>query len=240
MLPLNVMPNYTLTVPSTNQTFKYRPFLVREEKALLIAQQSDDSIVMYDTLRDIIKACAKSDINVDALASFDIEYIFLQLRAVSVGETVDLIFKCDDDHGQDNSKARQKVTIDVREAKVEGLENQPSLKIPLFDDVGVCMKYPTIETLKKIEASIEESVDFVFDIVINCIDYIYNTEEVFPAKEQSKSELVTFLNSLSSIQFKKIEEFFDNIPKLRLEVKYSCPVCNKKHNKFLEGISSFF
>jgi hypothetical protein len=238
-LPMNTTPVYTLTVPSTQKQFKYRPFLVKDEKALLIAQQSEDPTVMLDTVKTVIDACAKSEIDVDKLASFDIEYIFLQMRAVSIGETVDLIFQCDVDHGVDNEKARSLVRINLLDVKVETFEGHAK-NILLFEDVGIALKYPTINTLKRLEQSIGEDVDQVFDIVVDCVDYIYNSDEVFSAKDQTREELIEFLNNLTAEQFEKLQQFFYTMPQLRAYIKYTCPVCGKDHNKYMEGLASFF
>lgn len=238
-LPLNATPIYNLTIPSTQKQFKFRPFLVKDEKALLIAQQSEDPITMLDTVKTVIAACAKSEVDVDKLASFDIEYIFLQMRAKSVGENVELVFQCDEDHGVDNEKARSLVQINLLDVKVETFEGHTN-KIELFDDVGVVLKYPTIDTLKRLEKATESGIDQVFDVVIDCIDYIYNTEEVFASKDQSREEMIEFLNNLTSDQFEKLQQFFYTMPQLRAYITYTCPVCNKVHNKYMEGLASFF
>ena len=234
-LPISATPTYNLTVPSTGKQVKYRPFLVKEEKALLIAQQSEDPVVMIDTIKDIITSCVK-DLDVETLATFDIEYIFTQIRAKSVGETVDLIFYCDvctDD------KAKVQISFDLTELKVEKGEGHTS-KIELFDDVGVVMKYPSIETMTELQDIDTTNVEQIFGVIISCIDYIYNNEEVFYAKEYNKKELEEFLENLTSEQFNKVQKFFETMPKIRQKVDYKCPVCGKDHHKVLEGIQSFF
>ena len=238
-LPINPTPIYTAKVPSTNKDFKYRPFFVREEKALMIAQQSEDSGIMLDTIKEVIKACAKTPIDVDKLASFDIEYLFLQLRANSVGELVDLMFACDVDHGDDNEKALSKVSINLMDAKVKFSDNH-SAKIPLFGDVGVLMKYPSVDTLKKIQSADVNDVDAMFDIVVDCIDSIYDSNQMFAAREQKREELLEFLNNMTTQQFTKIQEFFQTMPQLRVDIQYTCPVCKRVHNKYMEGLASFF
>lgn len=238
-LPMNATPTYTIKVPSSKKEFKFRPFLVKDEKALLIAQQSEDPTVMLDTVKEVIRACAKTDIEISRLASFDIEYIFLQMRAKSVGEFVDLIFQCDNDHGEDNDKARATVRIDLTKVDVEFPQDHTN-KIPLFGNVGIVMKYPNIETLKKLETSNEDDIDQIFDIVVDCIDYIYDDEEVFAAKDQSKEEMIEFLNNLTSEQFESVQEFFQTMPSLKTWIDYKCPVCGKDHHKYMEGLQSFF
>jgi rubrerythrin len=235
-LPMNATPVYTLTIPSTGKDIKYRPFLVRDEKALLIAQQSENSVVMLDTLKDVIRSCAKSEVDVDSLASFDVEFIFAQLRAVSVGEIVDLVFRCDT---CEVPEAITKVAVDLRQIKVETPEHHTN-KFKLFGDVGIVMKYPTVDTLKKIEMMDINNTEQVFEVTVDCIDYIYNADEVFPAHEQTKDELFEFLNNLTPDQFEDIQVFFKTLPQVRAYVKYTCPVCQKEHNKYMEGLQSFF
>ena len=146
-LPFNTTPTYNVTIPSTKENVKFRPFLVKEEKALLIAQHSEDQNVMIDTLKNIIKSCMLDKVNPDTLAMFDIEYLFTQIRAKSVGENVDLLFPCD---VCDDEKARVKISFDLTQLNVEIPEGHDK-KIELFDDVGVIMKYPTINVIKQLE-----------------------------------------------------------------------------------------
>jgi hypothetical protein len=235
-LPINSAPTYNLTVPSTGVTIKYRPFLIKEEKALLLAQQSEDSKVMVDTLKDTIKACVKDDLNTDTLATFDLEYIFTQLRAKSVGEIVELLLRCDT---CTDEKAIAKVSIDLTTISVDKSADHTAT-IPLFDNVGIKMNYPTLDVIQKLQNVDNSDIDQVFDIVVTCIDYIYTDSELFHAKEQSKDELIDFLNNLSSEQFLKIQKFFETMPRLKHQVTYACPVCNAPHEKYLEGLNSFF
>lgn len=235
-LPINVTPTYTLTIPSTKKAFKYRPFLVKDEKALLIAQQSEDQTIMLDTLKEVILSCAKDDIDVNKLASFDIEYIFTQLRSVSVGEIVELIFQCDVCPEED---ARATVNLNLNKLRVDIPEGHTN-KIPLFGDVGVMMKYPTIDVMKKLIESNDDDVDQAFAIVAECIDFIYDSDEIFQAKDQKKEELTEFLNNLTAEQYESIQQFFRTIPTLRADVNYKCPKCGKDHDKYMEGLSSFF
>lgn len=235
-LPINTTPIYTLVIPSTKEEIKYRPFLVKEEKALLIAQQSDDEAVMINTLKAILKDCIKSKIDIEKLAMFDVEYIFAQVRAKSVGELVDLIFKCDT---CEDEKAKVKITFDLTKLEVQFPEGHQS-QIELFDGVGLKMKYPDMNLLKKAKDTKADDVNQVFDVVVDCIDYIYTSEDIFHAKEQSRQELIQFIENLTSDQFAKIQAFFETMPKLRQNVDYKCPVCSKEHHKYLEGINSFF
>jgi len=238
-LPMMNTPTYSMVIPSTDATVKYRPFLVKEEKALLIAQQSEDVRVMVDTLKEVIKSCVIDKIDVSKLATFDLEYMFTQIRAKSVGESIDLIFPCDEDHGADNEKARVKISIDLTTLIVEK-DPEHNARIDLFNDVGVVMKYPTVEIMKKLENLETDNLDHIFDVIAGSIDYIYQGEEIFYAKEQSHDELVQFLNNLTSDQFLKVQKFFETMPRIKKEVDYVCPVCGKHHHKVLEGLQSFF
>lgn len=235
-LPILQTPVYTIKIPSTGQEVKIRPFLVKEEKSLLLAQQSENMNVMIDTLKEIVSSCVKDKIDVDSLAVFDLEYIFTQLRSRSVGEYVELMFFCDD---CEDPNAKVKKTIDISAIEVKKLEEHVK-KIELYDDVGIMMKYPNIETLIALEKVKNGDVDAIFEVVADCIDYVYTKDEVFHAKEQTKQEITDFLNSLTQEQFKKIEKFFETMPKLSHEVDYDCPVCKKHHDKVLEGVESFF
>lgn len=236
-LPMNSMPTFNLTVPTTGKQVRFRQFVVKDEKALLIAQQSEDIKVMTDTLRSVIKSCLLDDVDVDSLATFDLEYMFLQIRGKSVGETVELLFSCDNDHGEQNEKARSKVSINLSDIEVSKKPEHTN-KIVLFGDVGIVMKYPTLEVASTVEDL--ENVDSVFNVIAESIDFIYQGDEIFYAKETKKEELMQFLNNLTSEQFLKIQNFFDTMPKLTYNVEYTCPLCGKEHHKTLEGLSNFF
>jgi hypothetical protein len=235
-LPVQSTPIYSLIVPSTKETLKYRPFLIKEQKSLLSAQQSEDISIMLDTLRSVIQSCVQGTVDVGALAIFDLEYMFSQIRAKSVGETVDLLFLCDVCDVED---AKVKITIDLTKLEVEQ-DPDHTKKISLFDDVGVVMKYPSLDNAKKLSTIREDDVEAIFKQTIESIDYIYDSKEIYYAKEQSTEELEAFINNLTDEQFQGIKRFFETMPSLAHRVEYSCPVCRLKHNKKLEGINSFF
>jgi hypothetical protein len=235
-LPINNTPTYTLVLPSTGKEVKYRPFLIKEEKTLLLAQQSEDPKVMIESLKGVIKSCLKDNTDVEAFATFDIEYMFTQIRAKSVGEITELLIKCDT---CEDEKAVAKVEVDLTKIEVKK-DPEHTNKIELFDDVGVLMKYPTIDVIKKLQNLDNANLDEAFGVIIECIDSVYDTNQVYHAKEQSREELLQFLNNLSSDQFQKIQKFFETMPKMSKAVDYKCPVCNKEHHKVLEGLNSFF
>jgi hypothetical protein len=239
-LPMGNTPVYNIEIPSTKQKLKFRPFLVKDQKALMLAQQSEDPIVMIDTLKGIIKGCLVGEVEVENLSTFDLEYIFLQMRAKSVGEQIELLFKCDEDHGEEgNAKAKVKININIDDIKCESLEGH-SNKINLFGDVGIFMKYPSIDIIKKYQNGQTDDSDVAFAIISESIDYIYTNDEVFHSKDSTKEELTEFVNNLTTDQFAKVQTFFDTMPKVRYKIKYDCPVCSKHHESNLEGIESFF
>jgi hypothetical protein len=234
-LPMATTPRYKLTIPSSKKMVTYRPFLVKEEKALMIAQQSEEHDTMLTTLKSVIESCVEG-VDVDDLAVFDIEYIFTQLRAKSVGEQVDLILKCDT---CTDEKASVRYSIDLTKLKVDFPEEHQKT-IPMFGDVGVIMKYPSLDLLKTIEGLESGNVDAVFDIICACIESVYNTDEVFQTKDQKPEEVREFVNNLTQEQFVKLQRFFETMPKLEERVKYSCPLCKKEHEKYIKGLESFF
>jgi hypothetical protein len=236
-LPMNSMPTFHMTIPSTGKHVKFRPFVVKEEKALLIAQQSEDQRVMVDTLKNVLSSCILDNIDIEKLATFDLEYMFLQVRGKSVGETVDLLFNCDNDHGEQNEKARSKVTIHLSEIEITK-DKEHTNKIALFGDVGVVMRYPNIEDAEQVQDVTD--IDEVFKIVARTIDFIYSGEEIFHSNETSEEEMLQFLNNLTTEQFMKIQKFFETMPKLSYKIEYKCPLCGKEHKKVLEGLASFF
>lgn len=237
-LPIQNATVYTTTVPSTKQEIKFRAFLVREEKALLIAQQSEDPVVMMDTLKQIIKSCVRTELDVETLALFDIEYIFAQLRSKSVGEIVEIVVACDVCPDED-TKARVKLTFDLSKLQVN-FPTEHTKKIGLFDDVGVVMRYPSLSMIKDLEGMDQADADSVFRVITSSIDLIYDGDELHYAKDQTREELQEFLENLTQEQFKKIQQFFETMPKLSKEVQYDCPVCKHHHEKVIEGLNSFF
>lgn len=237
-LPVNTSPVYSMVIPSTGQEVKFRPFLVKDEKALLIAQQSEDPEVMAETLKTVISSCIVTSIDVEKLATFDLEYIFTQLRAKSVGEQVDLLFPCDVCPTEDET-ARVKISFDLTKIRIEKDADHTN-KIHLFNDVGVVMSYPTIKTMNRFKDLNADNLDELFIVIAECVDFIYDGEEIHYAKEQSFNDVLDFMNNLTSEQFKKVQRFFETMPKLKQDVQYTCPVCQKQHNKTLEGLQSFF
>jgi len=252
-LPTITVPEYTLKLPSTGKEYKYRPFLVKEEKILLIAMESEDEEQIMDATINIIKNCVVGELDIDNLPMFDIEYIFLQLRGKAKGERIELKYKCPKCEGQ------IPLGINIDNIKVITKEGH-STKIELQDNLGIVMKYPNITIQKKLsEYQVDKEDDKVvieglFETIIHCIDYIYDAESTYPAKDHTEKELTEFLESLNDDQFQQISKFFETSPALKHEVELHCKnqketkskgketkkVCNYKEKITLEGLASFF
>jgi hypothetical protein len=236
-LPKSTFPIYSMVVPSTEKTVKFRPFRVKEEKNLLIAQQSEDISVMIDTLKGIISTCVLDPINVDELAIFDIEYMFTQIRAKSVGENVELIFTCA--HCTDKNN---KVKIEIDLTKIPMIKSpNHSTKIQLNDSIGVIMRYPRIEALKLVDANkANTDVELAIDAVIDCVHAVYDDKEVFYTADQTREEVVDFIENLSKKEFAMIEDFFVSVPKYEQKIEYTCPACKASNSYTLKGTDNFF
>ncbi len=236
-LPKIATPTYELELPSTKQTIKYRPFLVKEEKLLVIALESEDTKQITNAIKTVIKNCIETKgIKVESLPTFDIEYLFLNIRAKSVGEEIEVNIICPDDNETNVS-----VKINVDDIKVQENE-QHSNKIKLDDHLMMEMKYPSLDQFIKsnFDFSNDNALDQSFELVASCVDKIYNQEEVWAAGDVTKKELMEFLDQMNSSQFKQIEKFFETMPKLSHTVKVTNPKTEVESDVILEGLSSFF
>lgn len=235
-LPVITAPTYELTVPSTKEKVKFRPFLVKEEKALMLAQQSENATTMLDTLKDVISSCTLGKLDVSKLAMFDIEYIFVQLRAKSVGEITELVFSC---KNCNDPKAKMNVNIDLTTVNVE-FDDKHTSDISLFNDVGVKMRYPSLELINKLKDIKDNDINSLFEVIVQCIDCIYDADSVHAAVDSSKEELIQFINNLTQEQFAKLQNFFETMPKLQKELEFDCPVCSFHHKQTIQGLENFF
>ena len=241
-LPTIAVPKYQLKIPSSGKEVSYRPFLVKEEKILLIAMESDKEEEMTTAIKDIIHNCVYEDLDVKNMPMFDIEYIFLQLRAKSKGEIVDLSFEC--------GKCKKPISIQVDLSKIEITRTEGhNIKIPLSDDVGVIMKYPSMD-IQKVISKENSDVENVFTTISFCIESIWDKETVYASKDHTREELNEFMESLPDDSFKKIQNFFDTVPVLKHELELKCTskngksknasICGWKGTETLEGLGSFF
>ena len=241
-LPKLKIATYELTVPSTGQKVEYRPFLVKEEKALLMAAEDGSPKTITNAMKDIISACTEGELNLKTLASFDIEYIFLQLRGKSVGDIIELNLKkpdqitCDDEGCPNASQ----VTIDIRDIVMD-TSNIEKPEIELTGDIGVKLGYPQLDTIQKyITPGGTLATNDIFKLIIDCIEYIWEGDEIYKAKDSTKKELSDFIESLSTGQFNKIRKYFESIPRLKHDITWTCPKCDKSAPLVLEGLDSFF
>lgn len=235
-LPKISTPSYELVIPSTKKKVKIRPFLVKEEKVLIIAMESNDTKQIANAVKDVLKACILTrGVKVESLATFDIEYLFLNIRGKSVGEEVEVMVTCPDD-----GETQVPATINLDEIKVQ-IDAKHSRDIKLDDDYTLRMKYPSMEEFVKTNFdSTNISVDDTFKLIASCIEQVYSEEESWAGTDCTKKELSEFVESLSSKQFKDVEEFFDTMPKLSHKMTVINPKTQVESEVNLEGLQSFF
>ena len=231
-LPTMNIPTYELEVPSTKKKLAYRPFLVKEEKILLMAMEEEKEAQLNRALKQVVNNCTFEKIKVDKLPLFDLEYIFLRIRAKSVGEVTKLSLLC-----QDDGETYVPVEIDLEEIEVEFQEGHTT-KIELTEDIGIIMAYPTFEFL---DINVGEAdVNTLFNMIGNSIHQIYEGETVHERADFNKKELKAFLESLTSEQFKKVQNFFETMPRLRHTIEIENPKTKVKNSVTLEGLQAFF
>ena len=236
-LPKIATPSYELELPSTGETIHYRPFLVKEEKVLVIALESEDTKQITTAIKTVIKNCILTkNIKVETLPTFDIEYLFLNIRAKSVGEEIEVNVICPDDE-----ETTVTVKIDLDDIKVQKNENHTN-KIKLDDSIMMEMKYPSLDQFIKNNFDFKKTnaMEQSFDLIASCIDKIYTEEEVWSAGDVTKKELMEFLEQMNSTQFKEIETFFETMPKLSHTIQVTNPKTEVESEVILEGLSSFF
>ena len=235
-LPTIATPTYSLELPSTKKTIKYRPFLVKEEKLLVLALETESQKEITTAVKSVIKNCIQTrGVKVETLPTFDIEYLFLNIRGKSVGEEVEVNIVAPDD-----GVTQIPVTIDLDEIKVvENPEHDRQIKIN--DELIMEMKYPSLEQFIKNNFDVNESnFDQSFELIASCVGKIYSDDEVWSTDDVSKKEVIEFLEQMNSIQFKDIEKFFETMPKLSHTVKVTNPKTKVESEVVLEGLSSFF
>ena len=236
-LPKIATPTYELVIPSSKKKIKYRPFLVKEEKVLILAMESEDTNQIANAVKNVISSCILSrGIKVEKLSTFDIEYLFLNIRGKSVGEQIEVMVTCPDD-----KKTKVPTSINIDSIKVQ-IDDKHSRDIVLDDQYTLRMKYPSLdEFIKNNFSNVGDiNVDDTFDLIASCIEQVYSEEESFAASDCTKKELSQFLEQLNSSQFKMIETFFDTMPKLSHTVKVINPNTGVENEIILEGLQSFF
>ena len=236
-LPKISTPSYELVIPSTKKKIKFRPFLVKEEKILIIAMESQDNKQIANAIKDVLSACILSrGVKVNELSTFDIEYLFLNIRGKSVGEEVEVMITCPDD-----GETQVPAVINLDDIKVQ-VNDEHTPDINLDGEYTLRMKYPSMEEFIKTNFSSdgEVDVDDTFKLIVSCVEQVYSEDESWAGADCTKKELSEFVESLNSKQFKSIEKFFDTMPKLSHTVKVTNPKTKKENEVVLEGLQSFF
>jgi len=236
-LPKIATPTYELVLPSTDQTIQFRPFLVKEEKLLVLALESEDNKQITTAIKSVLKNCVLTKgIKVEQLPTFDIEFLFLNIRGKSVGEELEVNIMCPDDE-------KTQVTVDINLDDIEVQKNEEHNKqIKLDENLMMEMKYPSLDQFIKnnFDFNDKNAMDQSFDLIASSIDKIYTEEEVWATADCTKKEVKEFLESMNSTQFKEIESFFETMPKLSHTIKVKNPNTEKESDVVLEGLASFF
>ena len=236
-LPKISTPTYEMVLPSSNKKIKYRPFLVKDEKVLILAMESQDTATVANAVKDVLKNCILSrGIKVEKLSTFDIEYLFLNIRGKSVGEAIEVMVTCPDD-----GKTQVPTSINIDEIKVI-IDDDHQRDIKLDDTYSLRMRYPSLDEFVKnnFATASDISVDDTFDLIASCVDQVYSEEESWAAADCTQKELTQFVESLNSNQFKEVEKFFDTMPKLSHTVRVINPNTKKENEVVLEGLQNFF
>jgi len=234
-LPTINTPTYELEIPSTDEKIKYRPFLVKEEKILMIAMEGANQNDIINAVKEIVLACTFNKLDISNMPMFDLEYVFLQIRAKSVGEVSQVKLRCPDDN-----ETFAEVEIDLTKVKVQVDDNHTN-KIELTDDMGIVMKYPTVDTFGKSGVT-EVTAENMIDVISSCIHQIYEKkgEVVYDAKDSTRKELNDFVEQCNAQQFKEIQSFFDTMPRLKHTVKVKNPKTKVESDIELNGLNDFF
>jgi hypothetical protein len=243
-LPKLEVPTYELELPLSKKKIKYRPFLVKEQKNLLMAMESEDAVTIQHNVREILNVCTlTTGINIDELPIIDVEYYFINLRAKSVGEIVESKYRCNNE--VDDGEGGTKTCNNIMEAKIDLTDIKPVFEkevdpeIRLTDKVVVKMRYPQYGIIKD-SLEMKNLTEVTFNMLAESIEYIYDGEQFYYAKESTKEEMMEFLEQLSQPQFEKIEEFFEAMPRMSKKINMKCKKCGFQHELEAEGIESFF
>jgi hypothetical protein len=238
MLPKIDVPVYTIKLLSTGKEVKFRPFTVKEEKLFLMANESADVETIIDTTKQVLNNCIVTELDIEKLPVFDIEYLFLNIRARSVSEVVTLNYKCNNNvptEEDKESKCNHLVKFDLNVLDIKPVsKKEVDSKIPLTENIGIVMRYPNFNTMKKYGS------DDIIKMTADCIEYVYDKEQIYYSKDTTEEERVEFIESLQTKDLEKIKEFFDNMPKLSKNLDFKCGKCGYEEKILLEGIENFF
>jgi hypothetical protein len=243
MLPKIDVPIYETKLISNGKTIRYRPFLVKEQKLFLMAAESEDSKDTIAAIKQVINNCVIDDIDVDNLATFDIEYLFILLRARSIGEVVNLAFNCNNkvqDEKEQEKICGNLVKFDLNLLEIEPTKNDKHTdKIEITDKLGIVLKYPTFNSVNKLDVN-SDDMEQILDVIVNCVDYIYDDEQIYYAKDTTKKELMEFVENMKQSDLEKIQSFFNTLPKIKKDLHFNCNKCGYEEDIVVEGIQNFF
>tara|TARA_B100001093_G_scaffold159418_1_gene151907 strand:+ start:1772 stop:2506 length:735 start_codon:yes stop_codon:yes gene_type:complete len=242
ILPKLDTPTYELNLISTGKPVRYRPFLVKEQKMFLMSAESEDTKELITTIRNVLKNCLLDEVDVDNLPSFDLEYLFMNLRARSVEEVVNLKYKCN--NNVKNEEGEEKKCNHIVEFDVNILEIEPTTydnhtdKIQINEKVGIRLKYPTFEMFQKYD-NLDQS-EAMLQVLVDCIDYIYDEEQMYYSKDSTRKELEEFIDNLQQKDLEKFKDFFNTMPELKKDLNFDCPKCEHKETITVKGMQNFF
>ena len=242
MLPKLDVPIYEVKLISTGKTIRFRPFLVKEQKLFLMASESTDPKETINTIRQVLKNCILDELDIDSLPTFDLEFLFMNLRARSVEEVVDLKYKCN--NIVKNDKGEDTTCTGSVEFKLNLLEIEPikdpnhTNKIQLTENLGIALKYPSFDMIQKYESKSENEI--MAGVLTDCIDYVFDNDQIYYAKDQTKEELDEFIDNLQQKDLEKIKVFFDTMPEIKKDVHFKCPKCLYEEYIQIKGLQSFF
>ena len=225
---------YSTKLPSTGVEIEYRPYLVKEEKIMMVALESKDNKQIVRAMKDVAQACIMTDVDMNKLTTFDLEWMFLQLRSKSVGEKADVKLKCQ----VEGCGGMTDVSIDLSDVEMDDYE--PNRVIQLNSDVGVQMVYPSVNLVEKYDEEKLNNVDGVFDMIIDCLETIYDKDDVYNVKDERRQDVKDFVEALTSNQFSKLAEFLQKIPSVKKRVEWCCSTCEANNEMELRGLQSFF
>jgi hypothetical protein len=242
-LPKIDVPIYELKLLSSKQKIKFRPFLVKEQKLFLMNNEDDDTNSTVNVIRQVLKNCVLTEIDIDNLPVFDLEYLFVNLRARSVSEVVELKYRCNNTIKNGDEK-EDSVCGTVNDISFNLLEIKPATstdhdnKISITDKMGIVMKYPTFEVMQKAQGKSEN--EMILDLIYSSIDYVWDEDEIYYAKDQSKDEIIEFVDNLQQKTLEKMQKFFETMPKMKKDIEYKCKKCGYNENITIQGIQNFF
>lgn len=243
MLPVIDVPVFTVNLLSVDKPVRFRCFTVKEEKLFLMAAESADPNSMMETTRQVLKNCVLDEIDIDAIPAFDIETLFMHVRARSVGEVVNLNYKCNNIVGETESGEPKRCNHNVK-IDVNLLEINPTFgeghdkKIEITPTIGIVLKYPNMKALEKAQNS--SAAEAMTDLAVDCVDYIYDADQIYYSKDVPREQMIEWFEKLQSKDLEKIRKFFDTLPKIKKDVHFHCNKCGYEEDITIEGLESFF